>query len=238
MTKDVHPYELYFSFINLHLNYRLFISCFFSLPQFLPAKSETNDTKTFAHTGKCIPVIRGGGVYQRAVDLCIEKLAIGDWVHIFPEGKVNMTKENLRFKWGVGRMIYESPVMPIIVPIWHEGMDNVLPNYPPYIIKFGKKITINVGQPINISDLVNSLKMKNTPEPVARKIITDRLQEEMNVSVAFAKRKISPKKKPSKIIDLNFTNVISFYFFFLFLSFLWYFHIQILRQKTEKLHAV
>lgn len=93
-----------------------------------------------------------------------------------------MTKENLRFKWGVGRMIYESPVMPIIVPIWHEGMDTVLPNYPPYILKFGKKITINVGQPINISDLVSSLRSKNTPEPIARKIITDRLQEEMNVS--------------------------------------------------------
>lgn len=131
--------------------------------------------------GKCIPVIRGGGVYQQAVDLCIEKLAIGDWVHIFPEGKVNMTKENLRFKWGIGRMIYESPVAPIIVPIWHEGMDTVLPNYPPYIIKFGKKITINVGQPINISDLVDSLKKNNTPEPEARKIITDRLQNEMNV---------------------------------------------------------
>lgn len=121
-------------------------------------------------------------MYQQAVDLCIEKLAIGDWVHIFPEGKVNMTKENLRFKWGIGRMIYESPVVPIIVPIWHEGMDTVLPNYPPYILKFGKKITINVGQPINISDLVSSLKLKNTPEPIARKIITDRLQEEMNVS--------------------------------------------------------
>lgn len=133
-------------------------------------------------------MIRGGGVYQQAVDLCIEKLAIGDWVHIFPEGKVNMTKENLRFKWGIGRMIYESPVPPIIVPIWHEGMDTVLPNYPPYIFKFGKKITINVGQPINISDLVDSLKKNNTPEPVARKIITDRLQEEMDVSVR--KRKI------------------------------------------------
>lgn len=79
-------------------------------------------------------------------------------------------------------MIYECPVVPIIVPIWHEGMDEVLPNYPPYIIKFGKKITINVGEPIDISDLVNSLKANKTPEPIARKIITDELQEYMTVS--------------------------------------------------------
>uniref|UniRef100_T1GJE6 Tafazzin family protein n=1 Tax=Megaselia scalaris TaxID=36166 RepID=T1GJE6_MEGSC len=115
--------------------------------------------------GKCIPVIRGAGVYQPAVDLCIQKLNLGDWVHIFPEGKVNMTKEFLRFKWGVGRIIYESTKIPVILPVYHLGMDD--------------KCTMNIGKPIDLSNLILDLKDRNVPEPEARKIITDAIQVEM-----------------------------------------------------------
>lgn len=94
-------------------------------------------------------------------------------------GKVNMTKENMRLKWGVGRMIYESPVTPIVIPIWHMGMDEVLPNEPPYILKLRKNLTFNYGNPIDFSEIVKALKDRKATDVEARKEITDRIQMEL-----------------------------------------------------------
>lgn len=129
--------------------------------------------------------MRGIGVYQDAINLCIEKAALGHWIHVFPEGKVNMDKEELRLKWGVGRIIYESPKIPIILPMWHEGMDDLLPNVEPYVIQRGKQVTLNVGQPLDLNDFILDLKKRQVPEPTARKLITDKIQEAFRVIVNY-----------------------------------------------------
>ncbi|XP_050450599.1 tafazzin isoform X1 [Cataglyphis hispanica] len=133
----------------------------------------------FFMLGKCIPVVRGDGVYQEAMDFCIEKLTSGEWVHVFPEGKVNMFKEEMRLKWGVGRLILESPVTPIVIPIYHLGMDDILPNEPPYMFRTGKKVTMNYGEPIDFSGMLADLRASKASEMEARKAITDRIQEEL-----------------------------------------------------------
>lgn len=90
-----------------------------------------------------------------------------------------MTKEFIRLKWGIGRMIYECPVTPIVIPFWHVGMEEILPNYPPYYLRTGKKVTINVGEPIDLKDIVKQLKEENASSERARKVITDKIQSEM-----------------------------------------------------------
>ncbi|CAH0764666.1 unnamed protein product [Diatraea saccharalis] len=133
----------------------------------------------FFSLGKCVPVVRGAGVYQPAIDFCIERLSAGEWVHIFPEGRVNVEKEHIRFKWGVGRIVADAPCMPLVLPIWHEGFDKVLPNQEPYLLKFRKHVYMNVGEPIQLEHLLDRLRKANATEEETRKAITDRIQEEL-----------------------------------------------------------
>ncbi|XP_071543863.1 tafazzin [Panulirus ornatus] len=132
----------------------------------------------FSH-GKCVPIIRGLGVYQQAMDFLIERLQEGQWVHIFPEGKVNMSMERMRLKWGVGRLVYDSPVCPIVLPFYHVGMDKILPNQVPYIPRIGKTVTVVVGEPMDFKEFVSEMKEKQEDPTLVRKVITDRIQEEL-----------------------------------------------------------
>ena len=59
---------------------------------------------------------------------------------------------------GVGRAIAESKVLPLVIPFWHVGMDEVLANYPPYIPKFGKKITMLIGKPLDFKETLSHLR--------------------------------------------------------------------------------
>ena len=103
---------------------------------------------------------------------------------MFPEGKVNMEKEYLRLKWGVGRILYETyrakKIIPTIIPIHHVGMEKLLPNYPPYYFRLNNKLTFNFGNPIDISEVMKSIFDNNVDEETARRLITDKLQDELN----------------------------------------------------------
>lgn len=115
------------------------------------------------------------------MDFSIQQLNRGQWVHIFPEGKVNENNEFIRFKWGVGRLVAESNHIPIIIPLWHVGMDTVLPNVQPYRFRMGNKVVFNIGKPIDVKEVIQKARSMKADETTMRKMITDKIQAEMMI---------------------------------------------------------
>ncbi|KAK9678683.1 hypothetical protein RND81_11G227200 [Saponaria officinalis] len=107
--------------------------------------------------GKCIPITRGGGIYQEHMNEALERLSDGEWLHTFPEGKVSQEDAPIRrLKWGTASLIVRAPVTPIILPIVHHGFHQVMPeNYifgrRPPIPLCNKHIKIIVGEPIELN---------------------------------------------------------------------------------------
>ncbi|BFZ10442.1 hypothetical protein BsWGS_13482 [Bradybaena similaris] len=124
----------------------------------------------FFSLGKVYPLVRGDGVYQKGTEFSIEQLDLG---------KINVTEEFMRLKWGIGRIIADCKKTPIVLPIWHVGMDKILPNDKPYIPQIKQQVTVLIGKPLDFTKDVETLKSSRKSTKEMRKSLTDKVQEEM-----------------------------------------------------------
>lgn len=135
--------------------------------------------ESFFSAGKTLPVFRGGGVNQpHLLDFARQAVA-GEWLHIFPEGKVSQLnrlggresedRKNLgALKWGVAKLIAHAPVRPVVIPFIHIGMDGVMPmdQDRKLLTKFpqlGQSVQVKFGPELSFDDLITEHEQQFGP---------------------------------------------------------------------------
>lgn len=109
------------------------------------------------------------------------------WVHIFPEGLTHQAEDQTMryFKWGVARLILETPVCPDVVPLFIEGTDKVMHEsrgFPRFLPRIGKKIVVNIGEAVDTEARFGDLrkKWKELTDEYAKKLgLTQEFREVM-----------------------------------------------------------
>lgn len=136
----------------------------------------------FFQSGKTLAIERGKGLNQPVMRVAAQRVAQGDWLHVFPEGRVGYAGSMGPFKWGIGKIVCDSirsgQRLPLILPFYHSGLANVLPKGS-VLPRPGNEITINVGSLIDVSDLAPQCNCEGKELQQAWKDITSRIEEAM-----------------------------------------------------------
>jgi monolysocardiolipin acyltransferase len=106
----------------------------------------------FYKTHKAIPLRRNGGLSQPAVaharDLVCDQ---GEWLHMYPEGKVYQDGIIRPVKRGVARMTAASSEdkVPVVLPLYSAGIQDCVP-LGTWWPRWGRTVTVVVGQPVDL----------------------------------------------------------------------------------------
>lgn len=106
----------------------------------------------FFNSGRVVPIVRGGGINQPGMQFLRDRLAEGEWVHMFPEGGRTRDPEGRmlpELKNGTGWLIAQTK--PLVLPFYHHGMMGILP-VGSGLPRFGKRVRLAFDTPIDCND--------------------------------------------------------------------------------------
>jgi monolysocardiolipin acyltransferase len=128
---------------------------------------------------RCIPIVRGDGLNQQGVVDALDHLNNGGWMHLHPEGKVNKDLSNvLPLRHGVGKLIAESKVTPVVLPIFHLGMANVI-SYNGRFPRPRADLLFMVGKPIYFDETLEKLRKEGLEKVEIYNRVTDVVEAEL-----------------------------------------------------------
>lgn len=87
------------------------------------------------------------------------------WLHIFPEGMIHQhpLKVPRYFKWGISRLILESEPCPDVVPMWIDGMQDVMSEnrtWPRPVPRPFKDVSVTFGDPVDREVVLEPLRRR------------------------------------------------------------------------------
>lgn len=122
----------------------------------------------FMRRMKSIPVRRGEGIFQPAMDQIMAALRDGGCVRVFPEGRRTRSGSLGPGRPGVGRVLYETGVP--VVPCFHRGLDRVLP-IGSVVPRVGKRVDIVIGPRFSVDDLRALPNTRDTWQKIADRVM-------------------------------------------------------------------
>lgn len=123
----------------------------------------------FLRAVEVIPVNRGG-VDTAAMKAAIRYCQQGDWVGMFPEGRLNMTEQfMLPVRPGAVRVALRARVP--IVPCYLEGAPFRKEPWSPFLMS--ARVTLKMGRPLDLSNYFD----REQDEQVVQEIMTQVVQE-------------------------------------------------------------
>jgi monolysocardiolipin acyltransferase len=102
-------------------------------------------------------------------------------MHLHPEGKVNKYLDKLLpLRHGVGKLVTEARVPPVVLPIYHLGMANVIPYHGRWP-RPGKDILFVIGKPIYFDETLAKLRSQGLDKVEVYNRVTDIIEGELQL---------------------------------------------------------
>lgn len=152
-------------------------------------------TSWFFRHGQVIPISRGQGIFQPAMDCALEILKMNRWLHFFPEGRVIQDDDENnaelltttdfkeftmigRLKWGIGRLLMECQKNVTILPMILKGFDRMKPNNRIFPL-INQELEIIIGDPISSHEIIKKTN-HSFDDDLKRIHLTQHIQKILN----------------------------------------------------------